>query len=105
MTATQFFACLFLIGSAPCGFADPSVTAAPKTSATNPIPMIQVRFLDENGHPGPLTSTPIVTKTDAEWRKQLTGEQYRIARGKGTEPAFCGAFFDNKKPGVYICVC
>ena len=46
-----------------------------------------------------------VVKTDEEWRKQLTKEQYEVARGKGTEPAFCGAFYDNKKPGIYSCVC
>ncbi|MBM2809785.1 MAG: msrB [Chloroflexi bacterium] len=46
-----------------------------------------------------------VTKTDAEWRAQLTPEQYKIARGKGTEPAFCGLYFDNHEPGVYDCVC
>jgi methionine-R-sulfoxide reductase len=46
-----------------------------------------------------------VVKTDAEWRAQLTPEQYRIARGKGTEPAFCGLYFDNHEPGVYSCVC
>ena len=46
-----------------------------------------------------------VIKTDAEWRKILTPEQYAIARAKGTEPAFCGAFYDNHQTGVYSCVC
>ena len=46
-----------------------------------------------------------IIKTDAEWKKQLTPEQYAIARGKGTEPAFCGVFYDNHKEGVYHCVC
>jgi peptide methionine sulfoxide reductase msrA/msrB len=46
-----------------------------------------------------------ITKTDAEWRKQLTPEQYRITRQKGTEPAFCGQFYDHKEPGTYTCVC
>lgn len=67
--------------------------------------MVHVRLLDENGHLGPVVSVPKVIKTDAEWRKQLTDEQYRIARNKGTEPAFCGAFYDNHKPGIYYCVC
>ena len=67
--------------------------------------MIQVRFLDEKGVPGPLTSTPRVVKTDAEWKRLLTTNQYAIARGKGTEPAFCGAFYDQHKPGIYSCVC
>lgn len=44
-------------------------------------------------------------KTDDEWRRQLTPEQYRIAREKGTERAFTGAYTDSKQPGVYRCVC
>ena len=46
-----------------------------------------------------------VIKTDAEWRKLLTAEQYEIVRGKGTERPFCGAFYDNHATGVYACVC
>ncbi len=46
-----------------------------------------------------------VEKTDAEWRAQLSPEQYRIARRKGTERAFTGALWDTKTPGVYACVC
>jgi peptide methionine sulfoxide reductase msrA/msrB len=46
-----------------------------------------------------------IIKTDEEWKKQLTDEQYRIARGKGTERAFCGVFYDNHKEGVYHCIC
>lgn len=44
-------------------------------------------------------------KTDAEWRAQLTPEQYRICRQKGTEPAFTGEYHDCHEPGVYRCVC
>ncbi len=46
-----------------------------------------------------------IIKTDTEWKAQLTEEQYRITRRKGTEAPFCGAFYDHKKPGVYTCVC
>lgn len=45
-----------------------------------------------------------ITKTDAEWREQLTQEQYEVTRRKGTEPPFCGAFFDHKQAGTYYCV-
>ncbi len=46
-----------------------------------------------------------ITKSEAEWRAQLTPEQYQVTRQKGTERPFCGAFFDHKKPGTYHCVC
>lgn len=44
-----------------------------------------------------------VKKTDAEWQKQLTAEQYRILRKKGTERAFTGQYWDNTKAGLYAC--
>jgi peptide-methionine (R)-S-oxide reductase len=44
-----------------------------------------------------------VEKTDAEWKKQLTAEQFHVLREKGTERAFTGALWDNKKPGQYRC--
>ena len=46
-----------------------------------------------------------ITKTDDEWREQLTPEQHRITREKGTERAFTGAYNDCKDDGVYHCVC
>lgn len=46
-----------------------------------------------------------IHKTDEEWQKVLTPEQYRIARKKGTERAFTGKYNDSKEPGLYRCVC
>ncbi|NBV38789.1 MAG: peptide-methionine (R)-S-oxide reductase [Verrucomicrobia bacterium] len=46
-----------------------------------------------------------IIKTDEEWAKQLTRSQYEITRAKGTERPFCGTLLDNKKEGVYYCVC
>ena len=46
-----------------------------------------------------------VIKSDEEWRKVLTKEQYEVTRRKGTEPAFCGGYHDFKGEGVYRCVC
>ncbi len=44
-------------------------------------------------------------KTEAEWKKQLTPEQYHVAREKGTEPAFSGKYWDLHDDGTYRCVC
>ena len=46
-----------------------------------------------------------IVKSEAEWRAQLTPEQYRVARQKGTERAFTGAYWNTKTPGVYACAC
>jgi peptide-methionine (R)-S-oxide reductase len=48
---------------------------------------------------------PKITKSDAEWKSQLTPEQYQVAREKGTERAFTGKYHDCQEPGVYRCVC
>lgn len=46
-----------------------------------------------------------VVKTEAEWRKQLTPEQYQVTRLKATEPPFMGKYWDLHEDGVYRCVC
>jgi peptide-methionine (R)-S-oxide reductase len=46
-----------------------------------------------------------VVKAPEEWRRQLTPEQYRVAREHGTERAFTGAYADHHEPGIYRCAC
>lgn len=46
-----------------------------------------------------------IEKPDADWRRQLTEEQYQVTRGKGTERPFTGEYHDCKLPGTYHCVC
>jgi methionine-R-sulfoxide reductase len=97
--------CGALLGLTAGCQAQPPEQAPTNATNTNQVMMVRVRLLDANGQPGPVVSTPKVVKTDAEWQKQLTEEQYRIARNKGTEPAFCGALLEQHGAGVYSCVC
>jgi peptide-methionine (R)-S-oxide reductase len=74
-----------------CNSADPTNQAAvaksPETSTPNPTAAM----------------SPKVMKSDEEWKKELTPEQYRILREKGTERAFTGAFWNTKDEGTYKC--
>src|ERR671916_37342 len=52
-----------------------------------------------------MTDTPRkIQKTEAEWQDQLTSEQYRVTRMKGTESPFSGEYHDSKEEGIYRCV-
>ncbi len=80
-----------------------AVTALAGESAA---PTVSVVLVDKSGKNLPAQQMEKVIKTDAEWRAQLgDGEVYEVARGKGTERPFCGAFHDQKKDGIYHCVC
>jgi methionine-R-sulfoxide reductase len=46
-----------------------------------------------------------VNKSEAEWKEQLSPEQFEVTRHKGTEPAFTGRYWDHHEEGVYRCVC
>jgi methionine-R-sulfoxide reductase len=66
---------------------------------------VKVRLIGPNGLLTEPMAVPRIQKTNAEWRRQLTAEQFEIARGQGTEPAFCGTLLDNHREGIYHCVC
>jgi methionine-R-sulfoxide reductase len=75
-------------------------------SANTPLsPTVKVRVFGPDGKLTAPIDCPRVVKSDEAWKKQLTPQQYQIARGRGTEPAFCGIFYDNHLEGTYHCVC
>jgi peptide-methionine (R)-S-oxide reductase len=51
------------------------------------------------------TTRPKIEKSEAEWRRQLTPEQYHVTREHGTERAFTGPYWNEKRAGLYSCVC
>src|SRR5262245_55979840 len=65
----------------------------------------QMSKTSDNTKREPANSIGRVTKTDAEWRAQLTPDQYEVTRKKGTERPFTGAYHDNHEKGTYYCVC
>jgi len=66
-----------------------------------------VRIVEFNarGHRTEVKELDKVKRTDAEWRQQLTPEQYEVTRRKGTERAFTGKYHANHADGIYRCVC
>jgi len=80
--------------------------AATALATESGTPSVNVVLLDQNGKNLPAQRMEKIIKTDAAWREQLGDDEvYRVTRGKGTERPFCGAFHDQKVPGIYYCVC
>jgi peptide methionine sulfoxide reductase msrA/msrB len=99
---------IILLVAAGCGIAMYAMAAVKQQSKPREkkaMSFVRVRVIGPDGELTEPQEVAKVVRSDAEWRKRLTADQYRIARGKGTEAAFCGGLLHNKEPGTYVCVC
>jgi len=78
----------------------PAVTASPG-GASAKTTRLRLYSVSAKGY----VMSDKVIKSDAEWRQQLTPEQYHVTREQGTEQAFTGATWNNHDKGIYQCVC
>ena len=67
--------------------------------------LVKIAEFDADGRPLGVKNVEKIKKTEAEWRKQLTPEQFEVTRRKGTERAFTGKYHASHADGIYLCVC
>jgi peptide-methionine (R)-S-oxide reductase len=66
---------------------------------------VDIVVFSDNGRKREVVHMNKIEKSDAEWKSELTPEEFAVARKKGTERAFTGRYWDNHDPGMYRCVC
>jgi methionine-R-sulfoxide reductase len=107
-TAASIVLGTFLLGMAGCDGRPPAAALTANVhqrhEGATEAGLVKVKVLNKSGELVGPVEMPKVVKSDEEWQKQLTPEQYRVARAKGTERAFCGTLLDNKMHGVYACI-
>jgi peptide-methionine (R)-S-oxide reductase len=100
-SAATLGACGLLVGvQRVCRFA----LANDKPAKADPGPVQIVKFAD-NGTRLNVESVAKVVKSDADWRRSLSSDEFEVTRKADTERAFSGAYYDNHEPGLYRCIC
>jgi len=66
---------------------------------------VQIVEFDSAGRRKGVGSVEKIVKTNAEWKKQLTAEQFDVTRREGTEEPFTGKYANNHDAGIYLCIC
>jgi peptide-methionine (R)-S-oxide reductase len=95
----------FLSGTACTSTARSADSTAPGgAKRSDPGKVRLVEFSDAGKRIGIVTSEKVL-KSDEEWKRQLTPEQFAVTRKKGTEPAFTGQYYNLHDKGIYRCVC
>ena len=101
-----FFTALAFLGGAACHGDARSAhrRVAAENKRHDPV-LIRLVDFSEAGRRIGIVTTEKVIKSDEEWKRQLTPEQFAVTREKGTEPAFTGKYYKWHDPGLYRCVC
>lgn len=66
---------------------------------------VRIAVFSDNGQQREIVEVNKIVKSDAEWQKELSAEEFAVARKKGTERAFTGRYWNNHATGTYQCVC
>jgi len=74
-------------------------------ASVGPAAKVKVVLFDEKGTRKGVVTVDKVIKSDEEWKKQLSSEQFEVARKKGKERAFSGKYAETHDKGIYNCIC
>ena len=81
------------------------LTGLPGVARARPAGMVKIVVFTDSGQRKGVVEVEKVIKSDADWRRQLTPEQFEVTRHAATERAFTGQYWDNHEHGIYRCIC
>lgn len=87
------------------GFARFLLGAEGNVQNTNKNQKVQIVEFSDSGERQGVVTVDRIVKTDAEWKKQLTPEQFKVTRQEGTERACSAGYWNNHETGLYRCIC